>query len=106
MGRETISTGTVYPNINYNYPLVAGGTDKFSTSPPNMSANGSTRLRFEADVRCQPQPDSNHANDEALDNYHDSYQPFVKLQFGGEGWSTGYTYSAATGKGYFYNYHY
>ena len=35
MGRETISTGTVYPNINYNYPLVAGGTDKFSTSPPN-----------------------------------------------------------------------
>ena len=99
MGRETVSTGTVYPNINYNYPLVAGGTDKFSTSPPNMSANGSTRLRYEADVRCQPQPDSNHASDEALDNYHDSYQPFVKLQFGGEGWSTGYTYSHTTGKG-------
>ena len=103
MGRETVTAGgtneTVYPNQNYNYPLVTGGTDKFSTSPPNMSANGSSRLRYEADVRCQPQPDSDHASDEALDDYHDSYQIFCKLQFGGEGWSTGYSYQHTTKKG-------
>ena len=100
MGRETVRLGTVTPaGGNYNNPLASGGTDKFSSSPPNMSANGSSRLRYEADVRCQPQPDSDHASDEALDDYHDSYQIFCKLQFGGEGFSTGYTHEHTTQKG-------
>ena len=73
MGRETVNIST--------------GTDKFGTSPPNMSANGKSRLRYEVDTRCTPQITSDSNND-TNDNYHDTYQPFVKLQFGGEGWSS------------------
>ena len=85
MGRETV-------NVSIN-------TDKFGTTPPNMSANGKSRLRYELDNRCQPQPDSGHSADEALDNYHDSYQPFVKLQFGGEGWAVDDTHQYTSEKG-------
>ena len=70
MGRETVDYST--------------GTDKFGTSPPNMSANGKTRLRYEIDTRCTPQPTA--PVDDSY-SYHDTYQPFVKLQFGGEGWA-------------------
>ena len=60
------------------------GTDKFSTVPPNMSADGKSRIRFEIDTRCQPVVDP---NDATTPNYNDSYQSFAKLQFGGEGWA-------------------
>jgi len=82
MGRETVNIST--------------GTDKFGTSPPNMSANGKSRMRYEVDTRCTPQPtppvDSSYS-------YHDAYQPFVKLQFGGEGWTTGDTHQYTSEKG-------
>ncbi len=85
MGRETVTHST--------------GTDKFGTSPPNMSANGKSRLKYELDTRCTPQPDSDHANDEAMDDYHDTYQPFVRLQFGGEGWAVNDTHQYTSEKG-------
>ena len=58
MGRETVEIST--------------GTDKFGTSPPNMSANGKSRLRYEVDTRCTPQPTP--PIDDSYD-YHDTYQP-------------------------------
>lgn len=82
MGRETVN--------------ISSGTDKFGTSPPNMSANGKNRLRYEIDTRCTPQPtapvDSSYV-------YHDTYQPFAKLQFGGEGWEVNDTHSYTSEKG-------
>jgi len=82
MGRETVNIST--------------GTDKFGTSPPNMSANGKSRLRYEIDNRCTPQPT---APVDASYDYHDTYQPFVKLQFGGEGWAVNDTHSYTSEKG-------
>ncbi len=81
MGRETVNVET--------------GTDKFGTSPPNMSANGKTNLRYEMDTRCTPQPTDDSDND----NYHDTYQPFAKLQFGGEGWAVNDTHQYTSEKG-------
>jgi len=82
MGRETVN--------------ISSGTDKFSTSPPNMSANGKYRLRYEIDTRCTPQPtppvDTSY-------EYHDTYQPFAKLQFGGEGWAVNDTHQYTSEKG-------
>jgi len=77
------------------YVTVNTGTAIGSTSPPNGSAGGKTNLRYEMDTRCTPQP----TNDDDNDNYHDSYQPFAKLQFGGEGWSTSDTHSYTSQKG-------
>ena len=86
MGRETVNIST--------------GTDMFGTSPPNTSAGGKSRLRYELDTRCQPQLDSDHdSNDDFADDYHDVYQPFVKLQFGGEGWATNDTHQYTSEKG-------
>ncbi len=82
MGRETVDIST--------------GTDKFGTSPPNMSANGKSRLRYEMDIRCTPQPTA--PVDDSY-TYHDTYQAFPKLQFGGEGWATGDTHSYTSEKG-------
>ena len=82
MGRETVTIGT--------------GTDKFGTSPPNMSADGKKRLRYEVDTRCQPQPTG--TVDDSY-TYHDSYQPFVKLQFGGEGYEVDDTHQYTSAKG-------
>ena len=82
MGREIVNIGT--------------GTDKFGTSPPNMSANGKSRLRYEVDTRCTPQP-TGDVDDSYT--YHDSYQPFVKLQFGGEGWAVDDTHGYTSEKG-------
>ena len=84
MGRETVNIST--------------GTDKFSTSPPNMSANGKSRLRYEMDTRCTPQITAD-SNDATVDNYHDTYQPFARLQFGGEGWAVNDTHSYTSEKG-------
>jgi len=69
-GRETVNVNT--------------GTAIGSTSPPNASSGGKSNLRYEIDTRCTPQPTDDSDND----NYHDTYQPYVKLQFGGEGWSS------------------
>jgi len=82
MGRETVNIST--------------GTDKFGTSPPNMSASGKSRLRYEMDSRCTPQPTA--PVDDSY-SYHDTYQPFVKLQFGGEGWAVNDTHSYTSEKG-------
>ena len=82
MGREIVDIST--------------GTDKFSTSPPNMSADGKSRLRYEIDTRCTPQPTA--PVDDSY-SYHDTYQPFVKLQFGGEGWAVNDTHQYTSEKG-------
>ena len=47
------------------------------------------------DTRCTPQPDD---NDDA-DDYHDAYNPYCKLQFGGEGWETNDTHQHTSQKG-------
>ena len=62
------------------------------------TVSGKTNLRYEVDIRCQPIAEgggstSNHPN------YDDSYQTFARLQFGGEGWTTGNTHSFVTEKG-------
>jgi len=82
MGREIVDIST--------------GTDKFGTSPPNMSANGKSRLRYEIDTRCTPQPTA--PVDDSY-SYHDTYQPFCKLQFGGEGWAVNDTHQYTSEKG-------
>ena len=82
MGREVIT--------------ISDGTDKCGTSPPNMSANGRSRLRYEMDIRCTPQPTG--TVDDSY-TYHDTYQAFPKLQFGGEGWDTGDTHQYTSSKG-------
>ena len=84
MGRETV--------------MAESGTDKFGTSPPNMSANGKTNLRYELDTRCTPQPQNQNGAIEG-DNYYDAYAPFCKLQFGGEGWTTNDTHTYTSQKG-------
>ena len=81
MGRETVNVNT--------------GTAIGSTSPPNASSGGKSNLRYEMDTRCTPQPTDDSDND----NYHDSYQPYAKLQFGGEGWTTNDTHSYTSQKG-------
>jgi len=86
MGREIFNSST--------------GTDKFSTVPPNMSASGKSRIRFEIDARCQPVVDpSNLGEDGDGPQYNDSYQCFGKLQFGGEGWQANDTVAWTNEKG-------
>ena len=80
------------------YVFAESGTDKFGTSPPNMSANGKTNLRYEMDTRCTPQP-QNQSGDIQGDDYYDAYAPYAKLQFGGEGWTTNDTHAYTSQKG-------
>ena len=81
-GREVVNVNT--------------GTAIGSTSPPNASSGGKSNLRYEIDTRCTPQPtgtvDSSYT-------YHDTYQAYVKLQFGGEGWTTNDTHQHTSAKG-------
>ena len=79
------------------YVTVNTGTAIGSTSPPNGSSGGKTNLRYEMDTRCTPQINADSNND-TNDNYHDTYQPFAKLQFGGEGWTTGDTHQYTSDK--------
>jgi len=66
----------------------------------NATASGKTNLRYEIDVRCAPVVDpANIGGSSSGPQYNDSYQPFAKLQFGGEGWVTGNTHSYTTKKG-------
>ena len=63
-------------------------------------SSGRTNLRYEIDVRCTPVVDpQNIGGSSSGPQYDDSYQPFAKLQFGGEGWDTGDTHSYTTEKG-------
>ena len=78
---------------------VNSGTAIGATSPPNGSSGGKSNLRYEIDTRCTPQVDSDHSDSEAIDRYHDTYQCYVKLQFGGEGWSTNDTHQHTSSKG-------
>ena len=69
MGREVVNQGTV---------------------------SGKTNLRYEMDLRCAPIAESGGTSNPG---YDDSYQPFAKLQFGGEGWTTNDTHSHTSQKG-------
>ncbi|ADP00077.1 tail protein [Cyanophage NATL1A-7] len=101
----TSSTGANQPGngdcdgAGREYVTVSTGTSIHSTSPPNASAGGKTNLRYEMDARCTPQPDDDHTDSEAQDNYHDTYQTYAKLQFGGEGWTTNDTHQHTSEKG-------
>jgi len=75
------------------------GTPIHATSPPNQSATGKSNLRYEVDTRCQGIPDPSDDNTDDASDYVDSYQAFVKLQFGGEGWTTGNTHTFRSTKG-------
>ena len=83
-GRETVN--------------VDSGTAIGATSPPNGSSGGKSNLRYELDTRCTPQI-NNDSNNDTVDNYHDTYQCYVKLQFGGEGWTTNDTHQHTSTKG-------
>ena len=68
------------------------------------TASGKNNLRVEVDVRCVPTVDPANAGGGSGDTinavqYNDSYQPYIKLQFGGEGWATGNTFDIQTEKG-------
>ena len=69
MGREVVNQGTV---------------------------SGKTNLRYEMDLRCSPVAESGGTDNPG---YDDSYQPYAKLQFGGEGWTTNDTHSHTSEKG-------
>jgi hypothetical protein len=108
----SITVGTVDDSSNYSGTSngdckgagrevvnVNSGTAIGSTSPPNGSSGGKSNLRYEIDTRCTPQVDSDHSDSEAIDRYHDTYQCYVKLQFGGEGWTTNDTHQHTSSKG-------
>ena len=66
----------------------------------NATASNTSNLRYEIDVRCTPVVDpANIGGSSSGPQYNDSYQPYAKLQFGGEGWVTGNTHSYTTKKG-------
>ena len=66
----------------------------------NATGSGTKNLRYEIDVRCSPVVDPNNiGGTNSGPEYNDSYQPFAKLQFGGEGWVTGNTHNYTTEKG-------
>jgi len=66
----------------------------------NATASGKSNLRYEIDLRCIPVVDpANIGGTSSGPQYNDSYTEFAKLQFGGEGWTTGNTHSYTTEKG-------
>jgi len=57
-------------------------------------------LRYEIDIRCVPVVDpSNIGTATSGPEYNNAYTEFAKLQFGGEGWTTGNVHSYITEKG-------
>jgi len=62
------------------------------------TVSGKTNLRYEVDIRCTPIAEGGGSTNNHP-NYDDSYQTFVTLHFGGEGWSTGDSDSYTTEKG-------
>jgi len=66
----------------------------------NATDTGKNNLRYEIDVRCIPVVDpANIGSSSTGPQYNDAYTEFAKLQFGGEGWSTGNTHTYTTEKG-------
>ena len=70
-------------------------TSTNSGTPYSQGGTGKSNLRYEMDVRCTPIPQESSTTSA----YDDSYQPFVTLQFGGEGWSTNDTHTYVSNKG-------
>ena len=66
----------------------------------NATASGKANLRYDIDVRCVPVVDPNNIGGSSSGpEYNDAYTEFAKLQFGGEGWTTGDTHSYTLEKG-------
>ena len=66
----------------------------------NATASGKKNLRYDIDVRCVPVVDPNNIGDSSNGpQYNDAYTEFAKLQFGGEGWTTGDTHNYTLEKG-------
>ena len=66
----------------------------------NATQSGKKNLRYDIDVRCIPVVDPNNIGDSSNGpEYNDAYTEFAKLQFGGEGWTTGNTHTYTTEKG-------
>ena len=94
MGRETCPPAGSGTNAFTNT-----GTPIHASSPPNQSATGKANLRYEVDTRCTAIPNRADTDTSNQPDYIDSYQPFAKLQFGGEGWTTGNTHTFRSTKG-------
>lgn len=95
-GAATDGTFLVTSAADANTFTITHG-DSGTVSTSNLSIpRGRTNLRYEVDTRCQPQPTG--TVDDSY-TYHDSYQPFAKLQFGGEGWTTGDQHQYTSAKG-------
>ena len=75
------------------------GTPVHASSPPNQSASGKANLRYEMDTRCNPITVGQETTQQDDDKWNDSYQPYARLQFGGEGWTTGNTHTFRSTKG-------
>jgi len=76
-----------------------GSCKAMSREVINATGSGTKNLRYEIDVRCSPVVDpANIGGSSSGPQYNDSYQPFAKLQFGGEGWVTGNTHNYTTEK--------
>lgn len=66
----------------------------------NATASGKSNLRYDIDVRCVPVVDpSNIGGSSSGPEYNDAYTEFAKLQFGGEGWTTGDVHTYTLEKG-------
>jgi len=77
------------------FTITHGSSGTITTS--NLSIpKGRTNLRYEMDIRCTPQPTG--TVDDSY-TYHDTYQAFPKLQFGGEGWEIGDSHQYTSEKG-------
>ena len=94
MGRETCPPAGSGTNAFTNT-----GTAIHASSPPNQSATGKANLRYEVDTRCTAIPNPSDTDTSNQPDYIDSYQAFTKLQFGGEGWTTGNTHTFRSTKG-------
>ena len=77
------------------FTITHGDSGTITTSNLSIPV-GRTNLRYEIDTRCTPQPT---APVDASYSYHDTYQPFVKLQCGGEGWEVNDTHVYTSEKG-------
>ena len=71
------------------------------TPADNTVRTGTKNLRVEFDVRCQPVVDPSNPGDSSNGaQYDSSYQSFVQLQFGGEGFQTDDTFTIAKEDGF------
>jgi len=71
------------------------------TPAANTVRTGTKNLRVEYDVRCQPVVDPSNPGDSSSGaQYDDAYQSFVQLQFGGEYFQTGDTFTISKEDGF------